>query len=78
MMNRVAAMDVGLNGSKLLQLLDFGKLSLLLIRMPMIHPQEETFFIVVHHAMDLPVEIGEPLQFHHVQLVDWDTADFCP
>ena len=31
-------MDIGLNGSKLLQLLDFGELSLLLVGMPMLDP----------------------------------------
>lgn len=71
-------MDIGLNRSKFLQLLDLGELSLLLVRMPMVHPQEEAFLVIIHHAMDFPVEVGEPLQFHHVELKYWDAANFRP
>lgn len=78
MVNRVAAMDVGLNRSQLLHFLDFGELSFLFVGMPMLHPQEETFFIIIHHAVDFPVEIGEPLQLHHIELVHRDTADLRP
>lgn len=77
-MDGVAAMDIGLNGSEFLHLLDLGELSLLLVHMPMIHPQEEAFLVIIHHAMDLPVEVGKPLQFHHVELMYGDAANFRP
>ena len=78
MVDRVAAVNVGLKRSQFLQLLDFGELGLLFVGMPMVHPQEEAFLVIVHHAVNFPVEIGEPLQLHHIELSYRDTADLGP
>lgn len=77
-LQRSAAADVGLDGCQFLQLFGLGKLSLLFVGVPMLYPHEETLLFVVHHTMNLPVEVGEPLKFHHVELLDGDAANFSP
>lgn len=77
-MKRMTATDASLNRCQLLHLLHFGQLSLFFIGMPVLDPHEEAFLFVVHHAVDFPVEVCQPLYFHHVQLLDRDAADLSP
>lgn len=74
----VCAMQACLDRSQLLQLLDFGELGLLFVRMPVFDPHEETLLVLVHHSVDFPVEVCEPLQFHRVEFMDGNAAHFGP
>lgn len=77
-MDRVVAVNVRLDRGKLLHLLDFGELCLLLIGVPMLDPHEEALVFIVHDAVDLPVEVCQPLQLHHVQFLNGNAANFGP
>ena len=73
------AMNIGLNGSELLHILDLGQLCrLVLVDVPVIYPREKPFVFVIHHTVDLPVELGEPLQLHLVEFMYRNAADFSP
>ena len=78
MLDRVAATEVGLDGGKFLCLLDLCSLGLLRICVPMVNPLEEAFVVIVHQAVDFPVEALEPGKFHLVQLLNRNAADFSP
>lgn len=78
MLDSMAAVNVRLDGSQLLHLLDLGKLSLLFVGMPMFNPHKEAFIFIVHHTVDFPVEVRQPLQFQHIQFMHRDAAHFSP
>jgi hypothetical protein len=78
MLDAVMTVKIRLDGSKLLHLFDFGQLRLFFVHVPMIDPREKALIFIVHHAMDFPTEVGQPLQLHHVELVYRDAADFSP
>lgn len=74
----MAASDAGFERSQLVHFLDLGKLGLFFVCMPVLNPHEEAFVFVIHHAVDLPVECGKPDQFHRVELMHRNAADFGP
>jgi hypothetical protein len=78
MLDAVMAVNIRLDGGQLLHLLHFGKLCLFLVSVPVTDPHEKALVFVVHHSMDLPVKVGQPLQLHHVQLVNRNAAHFSP
>ena len=46
--------------------------------MPILNPHEEALLRIVHRPVDRPVEAHEPLQFHAIELLNWNAADFSP
>lgn len=53
-------------------------LCLFLVVVPMLDPHKEALVRIVHEAMDLPVEILEPLEFHAVQFMNRNVGDLGP
>lgn len=69
---------LGLDRGQLVHLLGFHALRSLLITAPVVNPVEEVVFLLVHQAVDLPVEPLKPIKLHHVKIDDRNAADFCP